>query len=83
MLRRPMQDQSRVERTVDKARRRALPASTGDRAITAMIHGLACDGCEDIIDPGDVTAYGVLVRGVIALRFHGPCYLAWATFRDM
>lgn len=56
-----------------------LPAPTGATADFVPGNGKACDGCGDIITTAE-TLYSVNLRGVVHLRFHHECYVAWSTY---
>jgi hypothetical protein len=72
--------QPRIDKTVEKARRGALPAATDDKPSIGVGYGQRCSGCGDSIDATD-EQYLVNIRGVALLRFHDVCYNAWATYR--
>lgn len=73
-----MPEQDRFERTVDKTRRGGLPAPTC-KADFFPGTGKACDGCGDAINSNE-TLYSVEVGGIMQLRFHQECHVAWSTF---
>lgn len=71
--------QGRIEKTLDKTRRGGLPAPTKTAADFFPGNGKACDGCGDIIST-DETLYSVILRGVLELRFHRECHVAWSRY---
>jgi hypothetical protein len=73
-------EQERLEKTIKKTRRGGLPAPTREAADFLPGNGKACDGCSETITT-DETLYDVTVRGVVHLRFHHECYLAWSTYQ--
>jgi hypothetical protein len=75
-----MPDERRFDKTIEKMRRGLLPAATHDPRQITVGDGSPCDGCGETIDPRE-QLHGVNVRGVLALRFHEPCYAAWSTFK--
>ena len=74
-----MPDQRRFERTREKTRLGGLPAPTHDPRQLSLGDGTACDGCAEAIEPGE-GLLSVSICGVLILRFHEACYVAWSTF---
>jgi hypothetical protein len=74
-----MLEHDRVERTIARTRRGALPAPTRKAADFLPGDGKACDGCGDAIT-ADETLYRVELAGIVKLRFHRECHVAWSTY---
>lgn len=74
-----MPDQRRADKTIDKMRRGGLPSPTEHRRKIGPGDATPCDGCTESIESTD-RMHSVRVRGVLDLRFHDPCYNAWASF---
>ena len=75
-----MPDDRRAAKTIEKARRRALPAPRPDRVrdISAG-DGQPCQGCGETLKPTE-ECHRAAVGGLIILKFHEECYDAWSTF---
>jgi hypothetical protein len=74
-----MPEQRRFEKTLDKMRGGGLPAPTHDPRQLNPGDGSPCDGCEETIEPSE-GLLTVSIRGVLTLRFHEACYIAWSSF---
>ena len=73
---------SRIAKTLDRLRARALPPSTwAVRALTTGGARTACSGCGEVIEALE-TAYYVRVSGADTVRFHPVCYETWMRFRQ-
>ena len=76
-----MLEQDRFERTVEKAKRGGLPAKIDDTAEFLPGAGNNCNGCGEVITMNEAL-YRVNVLGIMRLRFHHECYVAWSTFKS-
>jgi signal transduction histidine kinase/AmiR/NasT family two-component response regulator len=74
-----MPDRWRADKTLDKMRRGGLPAPTEHTRKIAVGDGRSCHGCTEPIEPTEAL-HDIHARGILDLRFHETCYVAWVTF---
>jgi two-component system, sensor histidine kinase len=72
-------DRWRADKTLDKMRRGGLPAPSEHVRKIAVGDGRPCHGCTETIEPTE-SLHDICARGILDLRFHETCYMAWATF---
>jgi signal transduction histidine kinase/CheY-like chemotaxis protein len=72
-------DRWRSDKTLDKMRRGGLPTPTEHIREIAVGDGRPCHGCTEAIEPTE-SLQDIRARGILDLRFHETCYMAWATF---